>query len=350
MQQKKIVKGIIVTCFLGGLIPVALYFMATSLNHTKNGFDRTFSGVELIPVGRSADIVNPYRLAESNGTIAVSLMEPGSFKTFNTSLEQIGVHEAGYKFTNRRHTSYQMIIDSPTVYLLIGNNRKIYKLNLSSGQVYDSIAVPYLFLRSTVWGNDHFAFRCFDTSRSHPLIYISLNANYKTRMNYDAVQRKDEPGHAMEDGLLNYSSNTHQFVFTEFFSGAIHLLDTNLRSDWTIHTVDTISENMTKSGFVQTGQGKDVFTSLSPRYQVNNLSTVSRDSIFVESMIKGDNQTNRDFMDNYTIDVYSIKDRKYLCSFYIPKRKHKYLLDFKVVGNAVYVLYTDHLESFRLRA
>jgi hypothetical protein len=347
--MKKQIKLSLLVFLVAALIPVFLYLTAFRINHEKNGFNRKFLTPPVME-HLSPSLNGVYRIGGFNASgIYLGLLYPGAIVKFDSSLRIVKMIRPGYPFIRTPHVSYQLSIDTAGAFLMIGNNRKVYQLSKELNKVVDSFKIPFTFLRSTRINNNTFAFKCFDTAKGNPLFLAVYCKQYGgTGLPSFRRQTNAKSEGLAEDGLISYSNDIHALVFCQFYNGLYKVIDSSLSKMNIYHTIDTIHVNNTVMGTTE----KDHKTRLSfssPQYTVNDASTTSEGMLFVESILKADNQSDASFKDSCTIDAYNLLDKTYRYSFTIPKGSG--IADFRINRinrTQILVCYSDHLALFNM--
>jgi hypothetical protein len=76
-----------------------------------------------------------------------------------------------------------------------------------------------------------------------------------------------------------------------------------------------------------------------PPQLINYNGSVADGNLFLQSMLKADNEYELDFNENSIIDIYNLKNGAYKGSFYIPAYKGKKAHQFQVINHQLYALY-----------
>ncbi|WP_316837882.1 hypothetical protein [Pedobacter nutrimenti] len=155
------------------------------------------------------------------------------------------------------------------------------------------------------------------------------------------------------DGWLFYDQKYSRILYMYFYKGEFLSLDTNLNLAYKAKTIDTVNVAKIKVSIfsTKTADGKTVkkITPTTPPLVVNDFITTSDEYVYIISRLKADNEKQSDFAENQPIDVYSIKDGKYLYSFYIPKYKGNKLYQFKIVGNKILAIFEKNLITYNFK-
>ena len=83
---------------------------------------------------------------------------------------------------------------------------------------------------------------------------------------------------------------------------------------------------------------------------MNDLGAVAEGKLFLQSMLKADNELPLDFAENTVIDAYSVTNGNYVASFYIPPYKGHKPNQFNVINKKLYAIYGNTVVVYDLRA
>lgn len=139
-----------------------------------------------------------------------------------------------------------------------------------------------------------------------------------------------------KDGVLLYASEQKRAIYTYYYRNRYVVMDTNLKVLNFGRTIDTVSiarlslENLNSSNEIKLAR---------PAVPVNKKSAISGHYLFINSSLKADNEADENFRNAAVIDVYDIRNVKYVLSFYIPDYHGQRMKEFKVVKDRLYVIY-----------
>jgi hypothetical protein len=87
-----------------------------------------------------------------------------------------------------------------------------------------------------------------------------------------------------------------------------------------------------------------------PPQMVNRIGAVWNGKLYLESMLKADNELPLDFAENTVIDAYSVTNGNYIASFYIPPYKGNKLYMFSIINKKLYAIYGKAVVVYDLPA
>jgi hypothetical protein len=189
------------------------------------------------------------------------------------------------------------------------------------------------FSKDAFVAKDEFVLRTIDPGGNDPVFMrIKLNKSYSSTE--DHFSKKDGEGNFPTDGILYYDSSTHRVCYTYFYQNGFICMDTNLNLLLKAKTIDTITKRQIKVAHIGSS-----YTLKQPPQFVNYLGSVSAGKLYLQSMLKADNELPSDFAENTVIDAYSLTNGNYIASFYIPPCKGKKPYWFNVIDKKLYAIY-----------
>jgi hypothetical protein len=147
------------------------------------------------------------------------------------------------------------------------------------------------------------------------------------------------------DGSLNYNRKSGLLVYVYFYKNQFICLDTNLTVLYKGETIDTIKHPKIREAKIESDQ---IVTLSSPPGLVNKYSSINSDWIFVNSLLRANNEENQLFGRSSVIDVYSLHNGKYKFSFYIPDHNGTKITNFRVFDKKLVALYNHYVGLFDL--
>lgn len=247
---------------------------------------------------------------------------------------------------------FDCAVDSPLVYLFPGNWPGVFKTDLNSGNIVGYRFPTAIYTRSALLSSTSITVRGFDTTIKTPdQIFIKGNFVTGNLVREKNISNRSGDIGISTDGLLHYDSSIHLLVYVFFYKNGFLTLDTSLNLLYTAHTIDTFQTVQTEAGSIQSAK-EVVYTTTAPSRFINMENCVSEELLFNYSLLKADNETERNFEENGTIDVYRLRDGFYIGSFYLPLYKKEKIERFCVFGDKIIVLYKANIciYSFKLNA
>ena len=203
------------------------------------------------------------------------------------------------------------------LYTYAGNNNSIFITDLNTGKLIEHKKINFHLTRGTNISMNSFAFRAFNKDTKYrdqgfvKLTDSPLSFIQNTPVFMDA-------GFAT-DGNLFFDRRNHLLVYSYFYSNRIICMDTNLNLINSIKTIDTFNSFYNTASSVNRTRNTDEFTNQAPSKIINFAHQVIGGVVYVNSMVKADNESKKTFGSNMVIDKYDIKNQSYISSIYVPK-------------------------------
>jgi hypothetical protein len=322
--------GLFITSFA---IIGLLAFISKKAITKENGFSRRILAPTLI---LKKQITLPVKLSKLigiySGRIYFQENNPYEIISTNTSLDSLKSFKLPMPPGKDPGLSIRMFLKDQLLYIAYRNVPGIITYDLESGNSYSHI-LKTNFNQETLISTDQFILRSKDiATQSHR--FVKLNLNTKDTVLEDNFSDRKVIGGFENAGTLYYDTVTRQACYTFFYQNGFICMDSNLNITLKARTLDTITHRNIKVARVARS-----ITMNQPAQKVSYNGSVSNGKLFLQSMLKADNEHELDFNENSIIDVYSLKNGDYKGSFYIPAYEGKKALQFQVVGHQLYALY-----------
>lgn len=237
------------------------------------------------------------------------------------------------------------IVDSPYVWLFAQNLPGMFKGMLGKNQL-DATRLPFVFTRSEVLSQETVVLRSIDTTLEKQR-FQKVNTRSGNVMAESALFSNQKDGGFDRDGFLHFDSASNKIYYLEYYRNQFYCLDTNFNLIYTARTIDTISSQRIQIKEVSI-DGERRIMPVSPRVQVNRNCFIGNDMLWVLSGLKSDNQTYGDFRSSVPIDMYRLKDGRYMGSFNLPRTGIVRPKSLTVAGDQLIALYEKEIRLFHL--
>jgi len=330
--------------------------MSPKRHHGNNGFKRSFKNLNITIahvlklesssfdfVGKpETDIVLRgykntqilYSVSDSLANVKPFKLELPSSFNINSSYLNIGTFMSSFYFTN----PYGDVA-------IIG-----YKNKSSIGYKVEKL----VFDQARLISNSSMIVRAIKgdgKERIRELIKVVLGKNKKPDKRYLLPKQVD--GTFCTDGWLHYDKVQSKIFYTYYYRGEFLCLDTNLNLIFKGKTIDTIRLAKIKlteyNEKEKSGTSNKKITQASTDNLVNWCYTTDKDKVYIFSGLKADNESPSNFEKNNPIDIYSIKDGRYLYSMYIPKYKGFRINGFEINGDMLVAIFDHYLVTFDVK-
>ena len=231
-------------------------------------------------------------------------------------------------------------VDSPGIYLFEGVTPTVVQGNVNDSLLH-RIQQNFYFNLAIPLSPVSRIYRAVDRRKQN--ILVKQLGDSITRA--DDVLEKQVDGIFCTEGNLHAQAKANRLIYIYAYRNQFIVMDTNLQVQYRARTIDTISHVKFKVGYIPSQRS---ITLSSPPLFVNKKTCVSGNYLFIHSGLRADNDENLIYDVGSPIDVYSLINGKYLCSFFLPDyQKHK-IRDFRVFGNTLVALYDHYAYTYQL--
>ena len=344
MRTKKPAVLLLVLFFASFAIIALLAFLSKNTHEKKNGFNRRSLTSTLKP---QKQVSFPVPVNRMIGSQAGKLYFQGNspYEVYTTNLNGDSITRIPlYIPPNRKlQSGFQMYLNGSDLYVSNRNVPGIIVYNLDSGTSYNHEFNQY-YSKDAFVGKDQFVLRTIDPHATDP-IFIKIDVKNRNFREEDHFSEKDGKGNFPTDGILYYDASTHLLCYTYFYQNGFICMDTNLNLRLKARTIDTVTKRQIKVAHVGSA-----YTMKEPPRFVNYVGAVSAGKLFLQSMLKADNELPLDFAENTVIDAYSVTNGNYIASFYIPPYKGNKPHQFHVIDKTLYAIYGKSVVLYKLDA
>jgi hypothetical protein len=333
MQNKKPVVILITLFFSSFAIIGLLAFLSRNITDKKNGFTRRLLPAILQSRKQQTFPSIIYRIAGSRaGKLYLQGKNPYVVYATTLSLDSLTSIPLSISPEKKLSSGTRQYLDGRHLYIACRNLPGIIDYDLDSQKSNNHI-LPYYYNKEAFFSKNRFILRTTDRKTKDPL-FIKINLNNPTARQEDHFSEKKGASIFPTDGILYYDSTTHLACYTYFYQNGFICMDTNLNVIVKGKTIDTV----TKREITVAHVGSSLTMKQPPQF-VNDLGAVAEGKLFLQSMLKADNELPLDFAENTVIDAYSVANGNYIASFYIPPYKGNKPHQFHVIGKKLYAIY-----------
>lgn len=313
-------------------------------NSIKNNFDRVFHPNKVKLTGALDLKYNTFQLAGIS-TNNIYLRNPTALALIIKANHQLtDTAHLRIRFNNEyQYRSLSLSVVPPNFYLMDGVAPLTLKGNLS-----DLIAKP--LMKDTFYFVDYkpisptsFILRSYSPLYGKYILAKKRTDTLLEEFAPDLLQTQIE-GNFSVDGMLHYDKETARIIYVYYYRNQYISIDSSLNLKYRGNTIDTVSQANIKVVALD----NDEITMAAPPLIVNKDSFVSGNLLFIQSGLIADNEDRELYNQNAVIDVYSLENKTYLFSFYIPDFKRNKMRDFKICKKTLAALYETHLLTFEL--
>ncbi|PZR19988.1 MAG: hypothetical protein DI539_12150 [Flavobacterium psychrophilum] len=236
----------------------------------------------------------------------------------------------------------ELIVDTPYFYAADMLNYIIYRGQLVNQKLTETIHARKFFAKYVPHDSGTVVLRTFTEDKQAFRLQKERNG---VPINAEGLLTKQVDGLFCTDGMLRTDPTTGRVVYIYFYRNEFLCIDYSMKLLFQGKTIDTTSVVKIKvSKNKQDGSSR----LSSPPFIVNRAATCDNGKLYVNSKLKGDNETMDVFRLNDAIDVYSLSDGSYEGSFYLSHTGGQRLRYFIIRGNICYVLSEQTLYTYQL--
>jgi len=327
------------------IIIVSLYAISIRSRSRNNGFERLF-----FPHPTS-DIIQLNIYSDSfyiSGTTFQNIFlsnysNPKELLVIDHDLKKM--HRVTLHFPDSAKVVKQLAtvsIDSPNIYIMEGLSPYILQGSLSTFDLKNNIQDTFYFNKGVPISQNSYVLRIF-SQKIKSNILAKLNSSFSLN-NVQYKLNKQFDGILCTEGMLHYNKKLGFIVYVYSFQNKFVCLDTNLNLLYAGRTIDTNTQAKIKVANLSA----KVQTFAAPPLYINKQSCIDSKRIFIYSAIRANNEDVYWFDKNSTIDVYSLRDGRYLYSFSIADFNKKKISSFVANSNRLFVLQGHYLSSFQI--
>lgn len=310
-----------------------LAFLSKSTHEKKNGFNRRLLTISLRPQNKFSFPVPISRLISAQNE-KLYFQGNSPYEVYTTTLNgdsitRIPLHIPPDK---KLRSGFQMYLNGKVIYVSARNLPGIIVYNLHSGRFNKHVFNQY-FSKDAFVAEDEFILRTIDPGTNDAL-FTRLRLNNRHSWAKDHFSERKGAGNFPTDGILYYDPSCRRACYTCFYQNGFICMDPALHLLLKARTIDTITKRAIPVAHVGA-----VYTLKQPPQFVNYLGAVSAGKLYLQSMLKADNELPLDFAENTVIDAYSLTNGNYIASFYIPPYKRNKPYQFTVIDKKLYAMY-----------
>lgn len=270
----------------------------------------------------------------------------------DTRLQNLNV----VKFEIERNASikhpFRASIDGSHAYLFFLRSPIIAVVDLKNPRTAAKHFLNTKFNQAVSIGNNYFAMRTYFSNESGGDYNLSIvNLETQSAFSSDNILEQKLQGGFYNDGIMEYDPSSGKIVYVTYYRNSIFCIDNDLKK----HVKFTAIDRCSTSNFKVIGQRDErdstswSFTLASPAIVVNKTISVFDGMLHINSALKADNETAKDFNRHAVIDKYDINSKSYVGSFYIPNWRGDQMMSFSVLNNnTILVIYKDGVVIYSL--
>lgn len=345
LSKTKIIYATLATItIMSSFFIVLLYLISDDISRHHNSFIRQFFQSASLTKDIQLTYNSYYLSGEENGTLYLgNTTNPLKIIVIDSSFTINKIKRITLTDTTLPFRSLSIKISAPYFYVIDGTVPCIFRGNTTDWKA------------SLLWKSD--------TYFSHPQIVDTTTIAFRSQTNTGkstvgilnfktnaviygrSILQEQIDGNFDCDGSLHYDPKTKQFVFLYRYRNQYTVADSKMQLKYRGNTIDTISKAQI---FISEVKSRGEKKMSKPPLIVNKGSAVDNGLLFVNAGLMGRYEPESMWNDASIIDVYNIKKRAYISSFYIYNVEKSKLRSFIVRGNKLYGLIGSHIVIYKI--
>ncbi len=324
---------------LGIVLNIFIFKMADLPNFEDNGFERSFHP-EKTTMDDPIDVPsNAIAIAGTfGGRLYLTTDHPARLIEIDMrSRRAKKIHMqklAAWLSTEKVPAGHGALIDSPYYYLFAYNSPGIYAYNLASARTDAQYATDGVFISGIPLSSTSFVLRQYSTAEK-AFRFSRIDRNSGTTWEQGLSLPSADMG-LSTDGRLLHDREAGLVVYMHYYNNRIIVADTALNKVHSFSLLDTVAP-------------KRQLAPDAPRIMTNSATCLHQGLLYVCSNLRADNEPYKEYIKHIPVDIFDIRNGRYLGSFYLPALGGKLVRSMDIVENRLVALYfNDQVASFTI--
>lgn len=345
-SESKLVYGYLLVHFVTGICTItALFILSEDIVQHRNNFVRRLP--EQVNKIYDADLkFNSYYFAgESKGKIYLgNVTMPLLLTEIDTTLKTKKEITVSIDKMELPFKSVQISVQQDNFFVSDGTVPAIFKGKTTNWSAFYNPIKSNQFSNQVFIDSSSLAYRTRKINNEGVIGFTSFGKPSKTFMN-DQLLQKQIDGIFDTDGILMFDHASSKLVYLYYYRNQYIIADKNLELISRGKTIDTISKAQIKVAF---NSDRNETKMSAPPLIVNKNGVLHNGLLFVNAALIGKFEDAKIWKQASMIDVYDLKTKSYVQSFYIYNIDGKKLSRFIVHGDKFYGLVGTHIVSYQL--
>jgi hypothetical protein len=346
-MTKKLVIILLLTTFATALFYVTL--LQSQLHNS--GFNRAIRTTSIPEIGS-------YKFQPDKDSVRylISVTDSNAFFITQNSAKLFVVNRFSHKKTNLNISDTAFFYNIPKGNFCIagdGNNFYFFRinannylhLNLKDNSLSECPMPPFAFTKCALSTVHSIIFRRYNSTIKDQEFCVMNLPGTCIRVEQGISERNQDWG-MKTDGMLLYDNDNKLNIYVYYKKNSYLVMDSNLRLINTGKTIDshTITVQQTMARIYDKKNKVDIVTDAAPSRISVIAAAAYKGRLYICSTVKADNEERNNFNENSVIDVYRVKDIKYLGSFYLPRFNREQLRSFIIFKDRLFAAYESGLK------
>lgn len=336
----------IIESSIGIIIMVILFLFSEEIMHKENPFIRRFpQGAAVREYAVDLRNYSSYISGLTNNEVYLAnLNAPLQITVFDSSLKNKKIHTIQLENENFPFKALRVKVIYPNFYLYDKTVPVIYKGLVSDWKAKVVSDRRFRFSDIVFINANHVIIRAQKANTPDNVLAV---VNYSDTLIFtlnDQILQKQFNSIFDTDGTMNYSFELNQFVYTYYYRNQYTVTDENLKIQLRGNTIDTTTK--AKIEVVKIEKSGDTKLA-APPYMVNNLTTVVKNLLFINSKVRGRFENDEVWKHAAAVDIYDITTKEYILSFYVHDEEKNKMKDFLATKDAAYIVSGHYLLKYK---
>ena len=333
------------TLLVSSLIIILLFLSSEHIIKKENNFTRRFRTYGVLE-DKTLDLgLNSYYFAGyhnktvylANKTTALRLLSVDSI------MAEAKDHLLTIHHTDLPFSYLQTKVLYPHFFIADGSVPVIYRGKIDQWEA-DTVSVGQAFFSDfTPIDSTHIAFKGMSAKTNESALGI-LDFKTKTTTLYPNILEKQVDGVFDVDGMLRYSQENKELVYTYYYRNQYSVTDQFFSLIHRGNTIDTTHTAQLEVTQLKSGEHKIS----APAITVNKNTIVHRNLLFNISNLMGKLEPKAMWKQAVIVDVYDFNARQYIVSFHVEHRGDHKLRDMLVTDTHFYGLFGNEMVRYQL--
>ncbi|WP_367161045.1 MauE/DoxX family redox-associated membrane protein [Flavobacterium sp.] len=330
---------------LNGLIVYGLFLQSENTMKFDNPFIRRFS--DFVVKDSEIDLKHNsyYYAGGTSSTLYLgNYTSPLILTKVDTALQKATPIRFELDQADLPFKTVQVQADSTNFYLFDGSVPCFFRGKIKDGRASMVGLGTTFFSTGVLCDSSRLLIRSHNRMGENSIGVSNYNEPFSSHFHYTLLEKQFD-GNFDTDGMLMYDSNLNKGVYIYRYRNEYIVFDPTLENVAKGRTIDTISQAQLK--IVYNDATKEKKLAGTPLV-VNYNSSVYNGLLFVQSGLVGRFEDRKMWQQASVIDVYNIRNRTYIASFYIYHIDQKKLSRFFVLHNHFYAFIGSKLVRYKL--
>lgn len=330
-------------------VVVFLFFITEKRTLQKNNFVRYYPHHPITLVKQIDMEFNSYYIAGfQDGKIYLgNVTAPLSVTVIDSALKSKQNYIIQLPTTDLKFRSLRLIVKPPYFYFYDGTTPVVFKGKTSDWNATIWLYKKAYFSHLIPIDSSKVAIKTLSSSTLENILgTITINDTIAVNLSANLLEKQID-GVFDTDGMLVYNAVFNKLVYTYFYRNEFILTNTSLQLYSKGNTIDPITKAQLK---LATLTKKNLTVLAEKPVTVNKNTATYGEYIFIQSGILGNYEPKEMWDLASIIDVYSIKDQRYLLSFYLSHKNNQAMNSFWIEGNRLVTISGQYLSVYQLKS